>query len=98
MSDPGLDRRRWEVFLDALESGLDQLSDSSRFPMIVPPPDRATLPADLAERAHAVLGRLAEAELGVEASIEANWASHPRPERTPRVERHAVSAALNVLA
>jgi hypothetical protein len=98
MSDPSLDRRRWEVFLDALESGLDQLSDRSRFPMIVPPPDRATLPPDLAERAKSVLGRLADAEAAVEASIEANWASHPRAERASRAEHATVSAALNVLA
>jgi hypothetical protein len=98
MTDPNLDRRRWEVFLDALESGLDQLSDRSRFPMIVPPPDKSTLPPDLAERAHAVLGRLGAAEAAVEAAIEQNWVDHPRPERSPRTEHNTISAALNVLA
>jgi hypothetical protein len=98
MNDSDLNRRRWEVFLDALETGLDQLSDRSRFPMIVPPPDHATLPADLAERANRVLARLGSAEAGIEASIERNWAEHPRPERVTRVERTAVSAALDVRA
>jgi hypothetical protein len=98
MTDPALDRRRWEVFLDALESGLDHLSDHSRFPMIVPPPDRSTLPADLAERATAVLARLSEAEASVAAAIERNWADHPRSERVARAEHGTVSAALNVLA
>jgi hypothetical protein len=98
MTDPDLDRRRWEVFLDALESGLDQLSDNARFPMIVPPPDRSTLPADLAERANAVLGRLAEAEAQVEAAIERNWASHPRSERVARVDHEVAAGAFNVLA
>ena len=98
MTAPALERRRWVVFLDTLEAALDQLTDTSRFPMIVPPPDGSTLPADLAERANQVLARLGAAEESVEASIERNWASHPRSERAVRPNVEASTATFNVLA